>query len=87
MASFSKYSFCSRDLKVSVLRCLVRSDFIMVKEVTVSSFDSFELRESLLEWEQVSNTVRHQALGYVTSFKFLEQSKQYLRKEVVSPIT
>jgi len=53
-------------------------------EVTDSSFDLFELGESLLEWEQVYNTVRpHQALGYLTPLKFLEQQKEYSRKEVM----
>jgi len=51
-------------------------------EVTESSFDLPELREELLEWEQVYNTVRpHQALGYVTPLRFLKQQKQYLGKE------
>ena len=53
-------------------------------EVTESSFDLGELREELLEWEQVYNTVRpHQALGYVTPLRFLEQRKNYKRKEVM----
>jgi len=53
-------------------------------EVTDSSFDLTELREELLEWEEVYNTVRpHQALGYVTPLKFLEQWKNYKRKEVM----
>jgi putative transposase len=53
-------------------------------EVTDSSFDLSELREELLEWEEVYNTVRpHQALGYVTPLKFLEQWKDYKRKEVM----
>ncbi|MFC1958312.1 integrase core domain-containing protein [Chloroflexota bacterium] len=53
-------------------------------EVTESSFELSELREELLEWEQVYNTVRpHQALGYVTPLKFLEQRKQYSAKEVM----
>jgi len=53
-------------------------------EVTESSFDLSELREELLEWEQVYNTVRpHQALGYVTPLKFLQQRKEYSGKEVV----
>ena len=53
-------------------------------EVTDSSFDLPQLREELLEWEQVYNTVRpHQALGYVTPLKFLEQWKDYERKEVM----
>jgi len=53
-------------------------------EVTDSSFDLPDLREELLEWEEVYNTVRpHQALGYVTPLKFLEQWKDYKRKEVM----
>jgi len=41
-------------------------------EVTESSLDLAELRDELLEWKQVYNTVRpHQALGYVTPLKFL----------------
>ena len=53
-------------------------------EVTDSSFDIPDLREELLEWEEVYNTVRpHQALGYVTPLKFLEQRKCYKRKEVM----
>ncbi len=51
-------------------------------EVTASSFDLSELKDELLEWEGVYNTVRlHQALGYVTPLKFLEQRKEYSRKE------
>jgi len=46
-------------------------------EVTESSFDPSELKDELLEWEGVYNTVRpHQALGYVTPLKFLEQRKE-----------
>jgi len=46
-------------------------------EVTASSFDLSELKDKLLEWEKVYNTVRpHQALGYVTPLKFLEQQKE-----------
>ena len=53
-------------------------------EVTESSFDLAELRDKLLEWEQVYNTVRpHQALDYLTPLKFLEQRKDYKRKEVM----
>jgi len=56
-------------------------------EVTDSSFDLSELRGELLEREEVYNTVRpHQALGYVTPLKFLEQQKEYSRKEDVSLI-
>ena len=53
-------------------------------EVTDSSFGLAELREELLEWEQVYNTIRpHQALDYVTPLKFLEQRKEYKRKETM----
>ncbi len=53
-------------------------------EVTESSFDLSELREELLKWEQVYNTVRpHQALGYLTPLKFLEQRKEYSGKEAM----
>ena len=53
-------------------------------EVTESSFELSELRKELLKWEQVYNTVRpHQALGYLTPLKFLEQRKDYERKEVM----
>ena len=52
-------------------------------EVTESSFDIAELRGELLEWEQVYNGVRpHQALGYLTPLKFLEQWKHHKREEV-----
>jgi putative transposase len=50
-------------------------------EVTDSSFEIAELSKELLEWEHIYNTVRpHQALGYLTPLKFLEQQK---RKEVM----
>ena len=53
-------------------------------EVTENSFDLPEIRKGLLEWEQVYNTVRpHQALGYMTPLKFLEQWKEKQGKEVM----
>jgi len=53
-------------------------------EVTESSFDLPELRNELLEWERTYNTIRpHQALGYMTPLKFLEQWKETQRKEVL----
>ncbi len=56
-------------------------------EVTESSFDLAELREELLEWEEVYNTVRpHQALDYMTPLKFLEHHQDNFRKENVSLI-
>ena len=49
-------------------------------EVTDSTFDLVELRENLLEWERIYNTIRpHQSLAYLTPLKFLQQQK---RKEV-----
>lgn len=48
-------------------------------EVTDCSFELAELRQELLEWETIYNTFRpHQALGYLTPLRFLEQK----RKEV-----
>ncbi len=46
-------------------------------EVTDSSFDLAELANELLQWEQIYNTVRpHQALGYLTPLKFLQQKER-----------
>ncbi len=46
-------------------------------EVTDSTFDLAELRIKLLEWEHTYNTIRpHQASGYLTPLKFLEQQKR-----------
>jgi len=43
-------------------------------EVTDSSFELAELRQDLLEWERIYNTVRpHQSLGYLTPLKFLQK--------------
>ncbi len=54
-------------------------------EVTDSSFEVAELREELLEWEHVYNTVRpHQALGYKTPQDFLRCQGLSSRKEKVS---
>lgn len=48
-------------------------------EVTDSTFEVADLRRELLQWELKYNTIRpHQALGYLTPLKFLEQQ----RKEV-----
>ncbi len=53
-------------------------------EVTESSFDLGELRAELLAWERTYNTIRpHQALGYMTPLKFLEQRKENVREEVM----
>ena len=50
-------------------------------EVTDSSFDIAELGNELLKWERIYNTVRpHQALGYLTPSRFLEQQKISQRK-------
>ena len=46
-------------------------------EVTDCTFDLAELREKLLEWEHIYNTIRpHQALRYLTPKKFLELQKE-----------
>jgi putative transposase len=46
-------------------------------EVTDSTFDLAELRQELLQWENTYNNIRpHQALGYLTPRKFLEQQKR-----------
>lgn len=46
-------------------------------EVTDCSFELDELRQQLLEWEQVYNTIRpHQALNYLTPQKFLNQKER-----------
>ena len=48
-------------------------------EITDSTFEIADLSKELLEWEGIYNTVRpHQALGYLTPLKFIEQQ----RKEV-----
>jgi len=53
-------------------------------EVTDSSFDLTELRSELSRWQKIYNTVRpHQALGYLTPLKFLEQWKQKQGEEVM----
>jgi len=55
-------------------------------EVTDSSFELPDLRDKLSRWETVYNTVRpHQALDYLTPFKFLEQ--WYKAKERRSGVT
>jgi putative transposase len=52
-------------------------------EVTESSFDLPELRAELINWERIYNTVRpHQALGYLTPLKFLEQWNKNHGEEV-----
>jgi len=46
-------------------------------EVTDSSFELAPLRQELLEWETIYNTFRpHQALGYLTPLKFLQQKER-----------
>lgn len=46
-------------------------------EVVVSTFEIADLSRELLEWEKVYNTIRpHQALGYRTPLKFLEDHQK-----------
>lgn len=46
-------------------------------EVTDSAFELAEIRSELLQWEQTYNTVRpHQALGYLTPLKYLQQKER-----------
>jgi len=53
-------------------------------KVTESLSDIAGLRNEPLKWERIYNTVRpHQALGYLTPLKFLEQRKEYSGKEVM----
>ena len=55
--------------------------------VLLSELTGLIPRNELLEWERIYDTVRlHQALGYVTPLKFLEQWKEYSGKEDVSLI-
>ena len=53
-------------------------------EVTESPFELPELRAELSQWQQVYNTVRpHQALGYLTPLRFLEEWSNNERKEAM----
>ncbi len=46
-------------------------------EITDSCFGLAEIRRELLQWERIYNTIRpHQALGYLTPLKFLEQKER-----------
>ena len=46
-------------------------------EVTDSTFELIEIRQELLEWERIYNTIRpHQALGYLTPLKFLREKER-----------
>jgi hypothetical protein len=51
-------------------------------QVTDSTFEVSELREDLLAWEKVYNTIRpHQALGYLTPSQFLKGQGLHSGKE------
>ena len=53
-------------------------------EVIDSDFTVSDLREKLLEWEGIYNTVRpHQALGYLTPLQFIQGYEQNQGKEVM----
>ena len=46
-------------------------------EITDSTFEIADLSKELLKWEDIYNTVRpHQALGYLTPLKFIEQQRK-----------
>ena len=46
-------------------------------EITDSTFELIELRKELLQWEIVYNSVRpHQALGYLTPLKYVQQNSE-----------
>jgi putative transposase len=48
-------------------------------EITDSDFEIANLANELLEWEKTYNTLRpHQALGYLTPIKFLQQKKGFI---------
>jgi len=53
-------------------------------EVTDSSFELPDIRDKLLDWEKVCDTVRpNQAIGYRTPLQFIEHWKETKRKEVM----
>lgn len=53
-------------------------------EVVDSDFTVADLREKLLQWELIYNTVRpHQALGYLTPQQFLQCYRERQRKKVM----
>lgn len=52
-------------------------------ELTDSTFELADIRAKLLEWENVSNTIRpNQAIHYLTPAEFLEQLKADSKQEV-----
>ena len=54
-------------------------------EVTDANFNTPELNQALLKWENVYNTIRpYQALGYFTPQEFLKLHQDNKRKEEVS---
>ena len=78
------YLFCHSahpNLMVALNELILTQEFY---EVTESSPEVSEPRAELLEWERTYNVVRpHQALGYMTPLKLLEQWKEKQRKEVM----
>lgn len=53
-------------------------------EVTDSSFDLRDIREKLLDWEKICDTVRpNQAIKYLTPLEFINHWKQTKRKEAL----
>ena len=53
-------------------------------EVTESSFDVPDIRDKLLDWEKICDTVRpNQAINYLTPLEFMDQWNKTKRKEAL----
>lgn len=52
-------------------------------EVTDSTFELADLRQYLLKWERIYNTVRpHQSLRYLTPLKYLKQKEGFILSQI-----
>ena len=66
-----------RDRLVALQRPLAEQAYEYLAGRPEQAFDLAEIRQSLLEWERIYNTIRpHQALGYLTPLKFLQQKER-----------
>ena len=86
-----------RDIKLFVLPprspklngCVERAHKTHIEEfyeVTDSSFDLPDIREHLLDWEKICDTVRpNQAINYMTPLQFIEQWNKTKGKETMCP--